>query len=143
DIFTALDDERRRTRAFERANAIADWFLRRNRNGAGAPEIVVVTDDRGVVIARNQDRNRMYEDDLKAQLRTLAPALASGDPQADVWRFSAGQEKLLQAAIAPIRDVGGGVIGAVIVGYDMSNGMAARVARVLGRDVAFFVDDAV
>lgn len=144
DVFSALDEAGQRERAFARATEVADWFGRRNRrSGIGAPEVVVITDDRGHVIARSQDRNRMYGDDLTRQLGTLSGVLRAGDPVADVWEFSAGQNKLLQTAIAPIRDTNGAILGALVVGHDMSNGMAARAGELLGRDVAFITQDAV
>ena len=139
DVFTALDESGQRDRAFRRANAVADWFGRQHR-AAGPPELVVITDDRGIGIARNQDRNRMHGEDLKRQLGTLEDALDSGEATVDVWSFSSGQDKLLQTAIAPIRDPEGAVRGAVIIGYDMSNGMATRSGELLGRDVVFFTE---
>ncbi|MEQ9080836.1 MAG: MXAN_5187 C-terminal domain-containing protein [Sandaracinaceae bacterium] len=142
DVFTALDESSQRDRAFRRANAIADWFGRRNR-GVGPPELVIITDDRGIGIARNQDRNRMHGEDLKRQLGTLDDALDSGEATVDVWSFSSGQDKLLQTAIAPIRDPEGAIRGALIVGYDMSNGMASRSGELLSRDVVFFTDGTV
>ncbi|HJL19183.1 MAG TPA: MXAN_5187 C-terminal domain-containing protein [Sandaracinaceae bacterium LLY-WYZ-13_1] len=143
DVFFAPDEGGQRERAFERANAIADWFGRRNRRSIGAPELVVLTDDRGVVVARSQDRNRMFGEDLTRALETLSRTLEEGEPRADVWEFSAGQNKLLQTAIAPIRDDDGTVLGALVVGYDMSNGMAARAGELLGREVAFITEDSV
>jgi hypothetical protein len=85
----------------------------------------------------------MHGDDLKPQLRTLAGVLATGRAVVDVWSFSDGQRKLLQTAIAPIRDADGAILGGLLVGYDMSNGMASRQGALLGRDVVFLPDDAV
>jgi HAMP domain-containing protein len=142
DVFRALDESGQRERAFDRATEIAELFGRRNR-AAGAPEVVLITDDRGVVIARSQDRNRMHGEDLTRQLETVSGVLRTGEPAADVWTFSAGHEKLLQTAIAPIRDADGAIIGALVVGYDMSNGMASRAGELLGREVAFITEDSV
>jgi hypothetical protein len=142
DIFLALNENDRRGRALRRAGGIADTFARVNRD-AGAPEVVVITDANGMVISRNRDPNRMHGDDLKPQLRTLAGVLSAGTPAADVWSFEAGQRKFLQTALAPIRDVNGEILGAVIVGYDMSNGMAERAGAQLGREVAFLTESGV
>ncbi len=142
DLFAALDEQGRRRRANERAGEVAEWFARRNRD-AGRPEVVVVTDSEGIAIARNHDLNRMHGDDLKTELTTLRAVLQSGEPAIDVWAFSDGQQKLLQAAMAPIRDVDGEIIGSLVVGYDMSNGMAQRAGDLLGRQVAFLTDGAV
>lgn len=143
DVFSALDEAARRDRAFRRATAIAEWFGRRNRADGGAPELVAITDDRGLVVARSQDRNRMFGEDLRGGLEPLADVLETGDAAADVWEFSSGQDKLLQTAIAPIRDTDGGILGALVVGYDMSNGMAGRAGELLGREIAFITEDSV
>lgn len=142
DLFNSLEPSGRRRRAHDRANQVADWFQRQNPE-RGRPEMVVVADAEGVVVARNQDLNRMHGDSLIGQLQPLAGVLSSGRTAIDVWAFSDGQHKLLQTAIAPIRDVDGDVIGALIVGYDMSNGMAQRAGELLGRDVAFLTEEAV
>jgi hypothetical protein len=47
---------------------------------------------------------------------------------------------VLQTAIAPIRSDQGTVLGALIVGYDLSNGVARREEQTLERDIAFLVD---
>lgn len=138
DVFLSASTENlQRDRAFRRANEIMDQFARIYAEGGGPPELVVITNDRGVVIARNQDRNRMHNDDLTQQLSTLSRALSSGTPAIDVWSFAAGQRKLLLTAIVPIHDQSG-VMGALIVAYDMSNGMASRLGHPLSREIAFF-----
>ena len=141
-VFTASTEAALRSRANRRADAVADWFGRRRSRG-GPPEVVAITDADGKVISRDHDINRMHGDDLRRQLTTLTTVLTTGEPAIDVWTFSAGQDKLLQTAIAPIRDANGAIAGALIVGYDMSNGMAQRAGEPLGCDVAFFVDGAV
>lgn len=143
DVFTALDEAAQRVRAYERATEVLEWLGRRNRNGAGAAEIALITDDRGVVIARSQDRNRMNGNNLARELTSLSRVLETGEPAIDVWRLEEGQTKYLQVAIAAIRDPDGGIRGALVVGYDMSNGMAQRLADRLGRDVAFLSDGAI
>lgn len=139
-VFLALDENGRRNSANQRADRVAGLFERHKRE---APEVVAVTDADGRIIARNQNVNRMHGDDLKPQLRTLAGVLERGRPALDVWSFRQGQPKLLQTAIAPIRDVDGTIVGSLIVGYDMSNGMASRAGQLLGRDVVFFTEGAV
>lgn len=141
-IFTALDERGQRSRAHARADEVARFFAGRSRAG-GPPEVVMVTDADGRVIARNANINANNGDDLKPQLRTLARVLQSGRAVTDVWSFSAGQRKLLQTAIAPIRSEDGHILGALVVGYDMSNGMASREAGLLGRDLVFLTEDAV
>lgn len=143
DVFTALDEAAQRQRAYERATEVLEWLGRRNRNGRGAAEIAVITDDRGVVIARSQDRNRMHGDNLGRELSSVSRVIETGEPAIDVWRLEEGQTKYLQIAIAAIRDPDGSILGALVVGYDMSNGMAQRLGDMLGRDVAFVSDGAI
>src|SRR5690606_27618017 len=128
-----------RSRAHSRANAVATFFASRNRE-VGPPEVVMVTNADGLVIARNANVNANNGDDLKRQLRTLAGVLETGHPASDVWSFSAGQRKLRPAAIAATRDLDGDILGALAVGHDMSNGMAARESRLLGRHLVFLTD---
>lgn len=144
DIFTALDEPDTRARAFRRATEIHDWFGRHNRSTRGAAELVVVVDDDGRVIARSQDRNRMHGENLGEALSGLAGVLQHGGTAIDVWEFSSGQDKVLQAAIAAIEDpTNGRPMGAIVVGYDLSNGMAMRAAELLGREIAFVHGDVV
>lgn len=143
DVFSARDEADTQGRAFHRATEILDWFGRQNRNRRGPAELVAITDDRGVVISRSQDRTRMRGDDLKRQLTTMAGVLETGRPALDVWTFQSGQEKLLQTAIVPIHDEAGTLIGTLVVAYDMSNGMASNVGTLLGCDIAFIHGDAV
>lgn len=143
DVFSALDEAAQRTRAYDRATQIHDWFGRRNRSSVGPADIVVITDDRGVVIARSQDRNRMHGDDLTRQLSTLDGVIESGEPAIDVWKLEEGHAKYLQTAIAAIRDPDGTIRGALVVGYEMSDGMAERLGGMLGRQVAFVHPDTI
>jgi hypothetical protein len=141
--FLGLDEDAQRDRAHARANAVAAEMLRQNRDG-GPAEIVVVTNADGAIIARNQDRIRMFGEPLARELPSLARVLASGEPAIDVWKFTAaGQARPLQTAMAPIRDAEGATIGALVVGFDISNGMAERMSEMLGRDVAFVSEDGV
>lgn len=140
DLFTSLQDTGRRERAKSRADQVASWLEQRNRS---RPEVVVITDSDGVVIARNQDIRRMHGDDLRESLSTMADVLRTGEAALDVWAFSEGQQKILQTAIAPILERDGSVVGTLVVGYDMSNGMAARHRDLLGREIAFVIEGGV
>jgi len=145
DVFTALDEADTRSRAYHRATEIREWLERRNRATRGPPELVVITDDRGRVLARSQDQRRMQGDDLTEALGTLDGVLEDGGTATDVWELSlTGQEKVLQAAIAPILDPNTHrPMGAVVVGYDISEGTAERAAELLGRDIAFIHGEAI
>jgi hypothetical protein len=140
DIFVStLDEAARRTRGYEAAERTATWLADPSRRGA-VPDIVVVIDDTGRVVARNADRNRMYQQDLASQVPVVRAAL-QGDSATGIWRKQ-DENKVLQVAAAPIR-AEGRVVGVLLVGYDLSNGLARAEGSLLGRDVAFVLDDRV
>lgn len=142
-VFSALDEEARRTRAFDAAERSAGWLGDPARGTRGTPDIVLIIDDSGKVIARNADRNRMYGARLDTALPAVRAALQEGDARHDVWP-KADEGKLLELAVAPIRGDAGQVMGGLVVGYDFSNGLAqAEGKRLGGLDVAFLVDDKV
>jgi len=139
DIFGGLDLDSRRTRAFDAAEATYAWLADPARGGRGAPDIVAVVDETGKVVARNGARNVMFGRPLVPVLPALGAALKTGTSQHDIW-VEKEQNKLLQTAIAPIRTDNGSTLGALVAGYDLSNGFAANEGRLLGRDIAFLVD---
>ncbi len=142
-VFLALDEPGRRTRAFEAAERTAAWMGDPARGTRGHPDMVIITDDSGKVLARNADRNRMYGMRLDAALPAVRATLQDADARRDVWK-KADDAKLLELGVAPIRSSSGQIVGALIVGYDLSNGLAASEGKRLGgRDVAFIVDDKV
>ena len=140
DVFAGLDLDSRRTRAFEAATATHAWFGDPARGGRGAPELVVVVDETGKALARNGARNVMFGKALLPSLPALGRVLKGSGAVHDVW-LEDQQKKVLQTVAAPIRADSGAVLGALVVGYDLSNGMASLEAKVLGRDVAFLVED--
>ncbi len=141
DVFGALDEDQRRTRGYEAAERLGAWFGDPSRRGV-SPDIVLFTDETGKVLARNADRNRMYGMSLPTQVPALRAVLERGTTLNDVWRKD-DEGKLMQVAAAAIRSDAGGVIGALVVAYDVSNGFAAGEAQLLGRDVAFVSDQRV
>ncbi len=136
--FSALDPSSRRQNAFNAVGGVARWFQDPSRRG-GPPDIVAITDETGKVIARSTDINSMYGQSLLGELQTLREVLQDGIPRHDVWNKT-DENKLFETGIAPIRNDQGGIVGALVVGYDLSNGLAASASKVLGRDVAFLVD---
>jgi methyl-accepting chemotaxis protein len=139
DIFSGLDLDSRRNRAYDAAEATFAWFADPARGGRGSPEIVVVVDETGVAVARNGARNVLFGTQLAQSIPALARALKTGGSQHDVW-LETEQNKVLQTAVAPIRGDTDTLLGALIVGFDLSNGFAAAEAKTLNRDVAFLVD---
>jgi hypothetical protein len=142
-VFGALDEPGRRTRAFDAAERTAAWIGDPARGARGNPDLVVISDDSGKVLARNSDRNRMYGTKLDAALPAVRSTLQDGDARHDVWT-KADEGKLLELGVAAIRGAGGQIVGVLLVGYDLSNGLASSEGKRLGgREVAFVVDDKV
>jgi HAMP domain-containing protein len=135
---SALDETGRRTRAFEAAERTASWLADPSRRGA-TPDIVVVLDDTGRAVARNADRNRMYGQELIRDLPAIQRALR-GESATGIWS-KRDENKVLQFAVAPIRDQDHRVRGALLVGYDISNGLARAEGQLLGRQVAFLLEN--
>lgn len=142
-VFTALDDEGRRTRAFDAAERSSAWLGDPARGTRGRPDIVLITDDSGKVLARNADRNRMYGMKLDTSLPAVAATLRDGEARHDVWK-KVDEGKVLALAAVAVRSGEGTIVGSLVVGYDLSNGLAQSEGKALGgRDVAFVVDDKV
>ncbi|MEM9194919.1 MAG: MXAN_5187 C-terminal domain-containing protein [Myxococcota bacterium] len=141
DAFSGLDLERRRTRTHEAANRVAQWFRDPARRGQ-VPHAVAIVDQRGKVIARNGDINQWFERTLGREIPALRSTLEDQTPRADVWQ-SRDDQKLLLVAVSPIESAEGGSLGALLVAYELSDGLAKAEAELLGREVAFVVPDAI
>ncbi|MGB0679158.1 MAG: hypothetical protein ACPGUV_05810 [Polyangiales bacterium] len=140
--FRALDQGQRRRAAYQACERVSRWFEDPSRGRSGAPDIVAITDEVGKVLARDTDLNRMFGVSLTRALPPLRRVLRLGQTAHDVWDES-HENKLLQTAMAPIRDEKGAILGALVVGYDLSNGVARAEGRLLGRDIAFVRPEAV
>jgi hypothetical protein len=136
--FSGLDSNSRRARAHQAANGISQWLRDPSRRGLN-PDLVVITDATGTVLARDQDPNRLHNTRLGTELPALRGVLSDGTGALDVW-FKADEDKVFETAMAAIHNEAGSVIGALVVGYDLSNATAQRAADVLGRDVAFLTE---
>lgn len=142
NVFSGLDEASRRNRAYEAAEQVVAYLGDPARGHRGQPDIVAIVDDRGSVVARNGGRNLMYGQSLVKPLPTLAKVLEDGEPRHDGWR-QAQEKKVLQTGMAPIRGDRGAILGALVVGYDLSNGVAEREGGLLGREVAFVTNNQV
>jgi hypothetical protein len=138
NVFTASGETKRRGRAFDAAQDVSKWFQNPARGRRGRPHIVAVIDETGRVIARDTDRNRMFGEQLLNQVPILRGVLERGASRYGVWHH---QDKLLQVGAAAIRNDQGGVVGALLVGYDLSNGFAKGEARLIGHDLLFIMSD--
>ena len=136
NVFTASGEAKRRRRGFDAAQDVSKWFQDPARGRRGRPHIVVVIDETGRAIARDTDPNRMFGEPLLNQIPVLRAALASGGSRYGVWHR---QGKLLQVGVAAVRNDQGGVVGALLVGYDLSNGFAQQEAALMGHDLLFLM----
>ena len=139
-VFTASGEANRRRRAFEAAQDVSKWFQNPVRGRSERPHIVAVIDETGRVIARDTDPNRMFGEPLLGQLPLLRQVLKRGSARFGVWRH---EDKLLQVGIAAARNEQGGVVGALLVAYDLSNGFAQREAALIGHELLFITQDGV
>lgn len=139
DVFAGLDLDSRRNRAYDAAEATAAWLTDPARGNRGGPDLVVIVDETGKAIARNGARNVMFGVALAPKLPALAATLRDSVPRHDVW-IEEQEKKMLQTVVAPIRADSGTLLGALVVGYDLSNGVAHRQGELIGRDVAFLTE---
>lgn len=139
-VFTASGESNRRRRAFEAAQDVSRWFGDPARGRNERPHIVAVIDETGRVIARDTDPNRMFGEPLIGQVPALRTLMRRGGARFGVWRHD---DKLLQVGVAAVRNEEGGVVGALLVGYDLSNGYAQREAKLIGHDLLFITPEGV
>lgn len=140
NVFTASGEDKRRQRAFEAAQHVSKWFQDPARGRGERPHIVAVIDETGRAIARDTDPNRMVGEPMLAQVTVLRSVLKRGGSRYGVWQH---QDKLLQVGVAAVRNDQGGVVGALLVGYDLSNGFAKRESALVGHDLLFIVADGI
>jgi HAMP domain-containing protein len=140
-VFAVLDADTRRARANAAADKVAEWFRDPSRRGKlGRPDVVIVTDASGKVVARDHDPRRMFGVALAGSLPILRAVLEEGRAESDVWSNEEHGLVTQQIAAAPIRDERGAVRGALLVGYGLTDGVVSAHAKMLGRDLAFVVD---
>lgn len=121
-----------RRRAFAECEAFA-VVLKAPEYMNRSPELVAIIDENGIVIARNLNPNAdPVQKDLKKELVSVQKAL-QGKSVADIWKY---REFLLAVGVAPIiRE--GKVKGALLVGFDISNGIATEDSKLFGVGVTF------
>jgi len=139
-VFTAHGEANRRRRAYDAAQAVSKWFGDPARGRNERPHIVALIDETGRVIARDTDPNRMVGEPLLGQVPVLRGLFKRGGSRYGVWWHD---NKLLQIGVAAVRNEEGGLVGALLVGYDLSNGYAKREARLLGHELLFITPEGV
>ncbi len=139
-VFTASGESNRRRRAYDAVQGVSKWFGDPARGRNEPPHIVAVIDETGRVIARDTDPNRMVGEPLLGQVPVLRGIFKRGGSRYGVWRYD---NKLLQIGVAAVRNEDGGIVGALLVGYDLSNGYAKQEARLLGHDLLFITPEGI
>lgn len=124
----------RRTRVHEAANEAADWFSDPARGRGRKPNMVVIVDATGRVVARDSDPNRMHDTYLSKEVPAVAAAIKNGELVHDLWLRDG---KILEIGVAPIRVDERGIVGALLVAYEISKKLAEQEKKVIGRDIAF------
>lgn len=123
-----------RNRAYQECQAFRA-YLGQDQVGGRTPEIVAITDRQGVVISRDVDPNaEPVGVNLATTYNSVQRAL-QGNAVRDFWYW---HNFLLDVAIAPIHN-GGQVVGVLIVGHDISNGVAQADRELFGCDVAYLM----
>lgn len=138
NVFTASGEANQRRRAFKAAQDVSRWFRDPARGRFEPPHIVAMVDETGHVIARDTDPNRMFGELLIGQVPALRAVLTRGGSHYGVWKY---EDKLLQVGLAAVRNDQGGIVGALVVGYDLSNGLAQREAALLGHELLFVTSE--
>lgn len=121
-----------RQRALFLALEAAITALAAERAGLGRPDLAVVTDARGVVLARDVDADAWTGRDLAVAFPVVARGVAS--ESTGVVRFGDDGRHYLVA----VHSGEGGF--AVLVGYAVGDGLAERLARASMGDVLLYVD---
>ncbi len=158
---TTADVEKKTRQAWFRAGIKAVemyselWELKKGEDGKPGkkPELVFITDRNGVVIARNTTPNACPAGrNVSVGMPVVARALKGKPSPRDYALWSASDvslgtgdnacklinTKLLELAAAPVW-VGGEIAGTLVVGFEISNGVAKDKKDALGLDLAVLV----
>ena len=103
--------------------------------GAPRPDLVMLVDAAGKLVARNLDP-LAAGDDLRARDKTVGGAL-EGRMVADLWLVS---HRMMRMGLAPVRDKSK-VLGAAIIGFAVATEHAEAARELLGVEgIAYLVD---
>ena len=98
------------------------------------PAVVAITNPRGIVIARDTDANA-HAGEMWGNKYNLVKFALNNRSKWDIIDYKG---MFLQAAAAPIiRDEG--IVGCIIVGFEIDNGYMARESAAMGSDLGFIV----
>jgi hypothetical protein len=130
----ATEETQRREKAFAECQGIKAELGSQGR----AVDMVAVLDAAGKVVARDLNPNANYGEDMAAKFAPVAQAL-KGKSASDILPVQGGRGH--RVAVAPVAGTGGGVAGALLVAYALSDQNARAVKDVSGLEVAIFHDN--
>jgi hypothetical protein len=126
------DETGRRQAAYDECEAINGVLQHESRKA----DIVAIVDGHGKLVARDLNPNADYGDDLAGTHPAVREAL-KGQAVKDVWTL---QDRMTEVALAPVSRGDGGPMGALLVGYVLSNRKAQERRDLVGTEIAFFHD---
>jgi HAMP domain-containing protein len=152
DEDSAAYDARLREVWFKKALKSVETVTARLESSGRAPSLVFITDRNGVVLARNTTPNACPAGKNVAHAMTVVERALDGESGYTVWAvndspFNNDDSRsdhvcalmnagLMETAAVPIWGPGDHVAGALVVGYEVSNGVTAEKALALGVDLA-------
>ena len=123
-----------RKRSFLMVDKYAAEELKFDPTFGRKPAVVAITNPRGIVIARDTDANA-HAGEMWGNKYNLVKFALNNRSKWDIIDYKG---MFLQAAAAPIiRDEG--IVGCVLVGFEIDNGYMAREGASMGSDLGFIV----
>ena len=125
ETFRALGEDQTRAR-----ETLADWRHEQ-------PDLFMVIDSGGVGVARTRDRAWFGPEtaNVARQHPSIGPVVAEGKVLKDIWIVKGSP---MNVAAAPVRH-DGKVVGAVIIGYRLTDQEARRDKEIVQTEVAYFL----
>jgi hypothetical protein len=150
-------DKKIRQKWYQRAIKSVEMYTELwNQQHAKKPELVFITDRHGVVIARNTTPNACPAGKNVSKAMPVVARALDGESTYSIWSLdnspfgtklpedqrlcSLMNTGLLELAAAPVW-VGDDVAGALVIGFEVSNGTAAKKSGALGLDLAVLTGD--
>lgn len=111
--------------------------LSQELSGGRAPEIIAIINRDGIVISRDVNPNAEPVGENFAEQYSSVRRALQGNAVRDIWQW---RDYFLDVSIAPIHHRGS-VVGALLVGRDVSNGVAQADSELFGEEVVYLVQD--
>jgi len=123
-----------RLRAHRECQAVRT-YMGLDQMGGRTPELVAVTDSNGMVVSRDVDPNAEPVGEPFGERYASIRRALEGSAVRDILFWN---DYLLDVAIAPII-VNGSAVGTLLVGYDISNGVAQSNQEMFRTDIAYLI----